>query len=384
MMTDRKCGPGRVFFWISLLIFAGFPLFAQRKVVETPVCSGFKYVRIQDSDKQLAIHVIQVDLQDSEIGILPVIAQDGLPGKETVLGMAKRYSKPGMRILGGVNADFWSVAAPLGLTVIDGKIARSPNLRSSLAFSKEKVPFIEVFRLQSHLSSENGEVFPIASINRFRNDSNIVLFTDINGDTTRVKRAGRSLLLNPNGFTGDEEQVRGAVEAVCAAAMDNPIPDGRWILSFGRDYLQRIDFIHPGIVLNLYFSLFPGDSDVYHAVSGGPRILRNGEVSVEWKKEGIREGFDSERHPRTAAGYTEDRRYLILVVVDGRMPGYSRGTSLYELADIMRDFGCMDALNLDGGGSSTMVVLDRVVNRPSDRTGARPVSSGLLIVQADR
>jgi hypothetical protein len=115
-------------------------------------------------------------------------------------------------------------------------------------------------------------------------------------------------------------------------------------------------------------------------IGGGPRILRAGQVSVEREKEGQREGFDSESHPRTAVGFTQDRRYLVLAVVDGRQPGHSRGVSLYELAEILLEFGCTEALNLDGGGSSTMVIRNRVVNSPSDPFGARPVASALLII----
>ncbi|MBU4204373.1 MAG: phosphodiester glycosidase family protein [Acidobacteria bacterium] len=377
-------GPNLVLLRIGLSLFTVYSLSAQRQVTETSVTPGFKYIRIQDADEQLGIHVIRVDLRDSEIGILSVIAQDGLPGRETVPDMSKRYTEQGIRVLGGINADFWSVAAPLGLTVIDGQIARSPNGRSSIGFSREKNPFIDVFVLQSGLSGRNGDMFSITSINRFRNDSNIVLYTDLNGDTTRVKQEGRALRMNPAGTAGDGKRVEAVIEEVCAAAADNPIPDGRWIVSFGRDYLPRIDFFHPGKVVNLYFSLGPANMGLHHAVSGGPRILRNGEISVEWEREGIRKGFDTELHPRTAAGYTADKRFLVMAVIDGRRPGYSRGVDLYELAELMRGFGCADALNLDGGGSSTMVVLDRVVNRPSDRTGIRPVSSGLFVIRTER
>ncbi|MCJ7679290.1 MAG: hypothetical protein MUP70_01055, partial [Candidatus Aminicenantes bacterium] len=295
----RMCRPSRVFVWIGLFFFTIYPLSAQRHVTETSVTPGFTYIRIQDTDEQLGIHVIRVDLRDSGIGILSVIAQDGLPGRETVLGMSKRFTKQGRMMLGGINADFWSVAAPLGLTVIDGQIARSPNGRSSIGFSREKNPLIDVFVLKSGLSGRNGDMFPITSINRFRNDSNIVLYTDMNGDTTRVKLAGRSLRMNPAGTAGDGNRVEAVIEEVCSAASDNPIPEGRWIVSFGRDYLPKIDFFHPGKVVNLYFSLGSANKAIHHAVSGGPRILRNGEISVEWEKEGIRKGFDTELHPRT-------------------------------------------------------------------------------------
>lgn len=78
-------------------------------------------------------------------------------------------------------------------------------------------------------------------------------------------------------------------------------------------------------------------------------------------------------HPRTALGLDEAGRWLTLVVVDGRQPGFSEGLSEFELASLMSDLGCRDALNLDGGGSSIMTTNGVIVNRPSDSTGPRPV-----------
>jgi hypothetical protein len=83
-------------------------------------------------------------------------------------------------------------------------------------------------------------------------------------------------------------------------------------------------------------------------------------------------------HPRTAAGLNETGRTLTLVVVDGRQPGYSEGMSTRELAELMAELGCTDALNLDGGGSTIMLWRNtndsmRIVNRPSDITGPRPI-----------
>lgn len=90
-------------------------------------------------------------------------------------------------------------------------------------------------------------------------------------------------------------------------------------------------------------------------------------------------------NPRTAAGFSSNRRRLLLVVIDGRQAGYSVGTTIRETAAIMRDLGARDAVNLDGGGSSALVVRDastgtiRVMNKPSDAVGERPVGDALAI-----
>jgi exopolysaccharide biosynthesis protein len=86
----------------------------------------------------------------------------------------------------------------------------------------------------------------------------------------------------------------------------------------------------------------------------------------------------TQRHPRTAIGWRADGT-LVLVVVDGRQPRISVGMTINELAHLMLDLGCVEAINLDGGGSSTMVIRNKIVNNPSDSTGERPVSDALLI-----
>ncbi len=117
-------------------------------------------------------------------------------------------------------------------------------------------------------------------------------------------------------------------------------------------------------------------SDVSEAMGGGPILVRDGETTVSWteevtvgswKEESMGLSFSTTAHPRTAIGVTKDTT-VILVVVDGRQPKVSIGMSLNDLAQLMIQLGCMDAINLDGGGSSTMVVQDKVVNHVSDDT----------------
>jgi Phosphodiester glycosidase len=122
-------------------------------------------------------------------------------------------------------------------------------------------------------------------------------------------------------------------------------------------------------------------------VGGGPRLLVHGRVRVRSSAEGFAPlsapwfhgSFVAARHPRTLAGVRADGR-LLLVTVDGRRTGWSAGVTLPEAARLMRSLGAREALNLDGGGSSSMVVRGRVVNRPSDPTGERAVSDALVVL----
>jgi len=92
----------------------------------------------------------------------------------------------------------------------------------------------------------------------------------------------------------------------------------------------------------------------------------------------MQESFITARHPRTMIG-TDRRGAIWLITVDGRNPSVSLGMSLAELQALAARLDLRDALNLDGGGSTTMVVSGEVVNHPSDPTGPRKVSDGLLV-----
>lgn len=113
------------------------------------------------------------------------------------------------------------------------------------------------------------------------------------------------------------------------------------------------------------------DIPLLHAVGGGPTLLRDGRMSLAWWPRSI-----GGRAPRTAAGLTWDGKVL-LVTIDGRAKG-SVGATIREEARYMAALGAREAMNLDGGGSSTMVVGGKVMNRPSDGF-ERSVSNGLLV-----
>jgi hypothetical protein len=113
-------------------------------------------------------------------------------------------------------------------------------------------------------------------------------------------------------------------------------------------------------------------------VSGFPALLEEGRWVGDLEQR-ERPAFASARHPRTALGWDPERRKVWIAVVDGRREGSAEGMTLPELAELFRALGATEALNLDGGGSSVMVVRGRRVNRPSDPAGERPVVNALLV-----
>ena len=117
--------------------------------------------------------------------------------------------------------------------------------------------------------------------------------------------------------------------------------------------------------------------DVNDAVHAGPVLIHNGEIKITVNEEVFFGSSIPEIHPRTAAGYRKDGN-LVLLVVDGRQVN-SRGVDLMELAIIMRDLDCVEAINLDGGGSSAMVVDGKLMNRPAGTSSQREVMSAISV-----
>ena len=116
------------------------------------------------------------------------------------------------------------------------------------------------------------------------------------------------------------------------------------------------------------------------AVGGGPVLIHDGKIRITSREEQLFPDatLDGEHLPRTAMGYTRDGR-LIVLVIQGRTPGVAAGGSLQEEAQLLLDLGCYEALNLDGGGSSCMLVNGKETIRPSDGEGQRPLPAVFLI-----
>ena len=110
----------------------------------------------------------------------------------------------------------------------------------------------------------------------------------------------------------------------------------------------------------------------------GSAMLSGGEITARDARV-----YATQRHPRTAAGTADNGRTLVLIAIDGRQPGWSVGMTLPELAELLQAEGCTDALNLDGGGSTAIVMLDGAgaltTNRVSDKR-FRPVANNLAVI----
>ncbi len=115
------------------------------------------------------------------------------------------------------------------------------------------------------------------------------------------------------------------------------------------------------------------------AVGGGPVLIQERKIMISNNEELKFAGKAmDDKHPRTAMGYTQDKK-LIILVIQGRFPNIAEGASLTQTAQILKDLGCWEAMNLDGGGSSCMLVNGKETIKPSDAGGQRPVPAVFLL-----
>ena len=336
------------------------------------------------------IHVIEVDLQRAlreDIRLQTAKADQRQGGFQRTSSMAETA-------IAGVNGDyFYQRGRPLGLQIRQGELLQEPHrFSSALTLSAAGEPLVAVFKLRAGLITPRGEVVPISGLNREPAANGLTLYNRFGKawqDSVRAELGFQLQQTAPGSPINDTLALR--VTQVRRKGWPLRLESGQWLLAAGADHAIG-EIMAPGDTIQLFCNLPPADERLGEAIGGGPRIIRDGAVSIEYVAEHLDQTFATARHPRTAVAYSRSGRTLFLVTVDGRQPGYSVGMSLEELADFLRhrlaEFtssrsNAHQALNLDGGGATTVVVNGEVANRPSDPTGERPVANALLVVRAE-
>jgi hypothetical protein len=343
--------------------------------------------------------VLEVDLTRRDISLRGVKGNDAFASREKLSSMASRYKGPG-KVVAAINTDFFYV--PTGESennvIIEGVMTKgvvlsdSPHDRfdarhSQLGIDWKNRAFIERFALDSRLIHQ-GRGTKLDGINyRPPYPNAITLFTSFAGDSTPRDTTSRNSALVPL------KMVRQTPTEMMFTVAGNAKEGGRLATTAGavligdgerRDEVRSIG--RRGGTVRIATGVWPHRGNLRTVVGGWPMIVNDGKSVAEYADivEGTFTRFSVGRNPRSAAGISKDGSTLYLVVVDGRRPT-DAGMSLAELAKTMLQLGAYDAMNFDGGGSTTMVVEGKVVNRPSDQAGERAIGSGLLIVfEGDR
>jgi hypothetical protein len=287
-------------------------------------------------------------------------------------------------VIGGVNADFFSLAngTPVGALIINDTVVTGPYTQPVLAFDSAGNASALVLHASVTVAS-SAQSLDFSNWNRAATgaptffDSNWGRATDTASQSIEVVLDGSPL----------------RVIAIDTAKAGVPIPPRGAVLMVGRtaDSLARAAVMRFRVGDSVRITRRLAPVHPREAVGGRPMLVRDSAVVPEVETEG--QASFIARNPRTAAGIARNGRRLILAVIDGRQKGYSDGMTLRETADLMRALGARDAINLDGGGSSTLVYRTpagmRIANHPSDSLPngvhvERPVGDALAIVRTCR
>lgn len=258
----------------------------------------------------------------------------------------------------GVNGDFFDInntKAPLGNVISNGEMVKGPQGSHTLTASIDNngLGHISTILLDGKVKLPSGEI-TLDALNQYGiSKDGIGLYTSVWGTAERSQ----------DGSPVNEVMVvDGKVTAVTEGAGSGAIPEDAIILVGREKGAEALSALSVGDEVSVEYAP-KTDIDVSFAVGGNIKLIENGEV--------ISNLDDTTSAPRTAVGFSEDRKTMILAAIDGRQTD-SRGMTFKELAQLMKEYGAHYALNLDGGGSTTMVARKpgtndvNAVNQPSD------------------
>ena len=346
------------------------------------------------------LYVAEMSRHEPTLHFEVALANAQVLGKETVRSMANRRTQRGdRRVLVAVNGGFGVLGDMRGyggvlenLHIQDGELITQPTDTEACFGVTESGEFLSS-SVQMNASLQIGtHTLQLGCINQRRLDGcQVTLYTPRLGESTRTnRRRGREVILSglPLPLTPSYEHPY-RVETVSRDGNSLIPRDGAvlWINARLKD--ESISHFNTGADGTLTISLSPPEwNHVRHAIGGRLRLLKNGKINetlVEMHNAEKRHTpgkrtpvLNLSHEPRTALGYNADT--LFLVVADGRQPKYSTGLTLYELASILIELGATEAINLDGGSSSTFVVKDTVINKPSGQQ-ERDVLNAVFITE---
>ena len=359
---------------------------------------GFWYMSIQlkNATKPLVIHTLRYTTTTTGYSIETWVGNDSITGKERPSAMADRYEKAGRQVRMAINGGFYGTdvtGTPISMQATKGLLTFLPvDNYPIIGFDNQNLPYMDSVRLNSKMKIEkNNSEWDIISINGGRWTDFLVLYNEYKGKRTNTNPWGIEVLCEPVAAKWNELDnhinVRCKVEQV-ATQGNMEIPKGKIVLSghgTAHTYmstLQADDYVSVTVDYALKTKPEITSATIRNVVSGWNIILNQNNIVPP---PGWEAAIEDNSHPRTCVGFTNDKKYVFFTVVEGRNPtqanpDISAGVSTTELAQVMQYFGAQNAINLDGGGSSCIMIDKETKNFLSD--GAqRAVADGLAIIK---
>ncbi len=412
--------------------------FPDSTVIEE-LADGVSLHRIRTPDDQVVNVVVLALSRGARLGTYKALdRQDGL---ETALDIKRRASSLlDDTVLVATNASFWSAAStsPIGPTVTEQEVMEIESYKawSSLLIFDDGTATIDRIRLRGRVTW-NGRTVNVDDVNRRGKEDGLIVYGALYGDSLPrgsrksdadvVAEALNNRVDSSTDETEDpidtaevirlwrEEKLRedrehplmkivcefpkprrrrgpfagpmvGQPMTLIVTAVDTgvvQIPERGYVISPG-DRSTEFEGVHPGDTIRLEYTISPTpEKPVRHVLTGTPRLVRSGIADPEYETEGSKaRRFVRNELARTAVGISRGGDTLFLVTIDSPCRAESRrGMTLSQLATLMQNLGAYDAMNFDGGGSTSMAVNDEMISRQGEGPSRRRVSNALLVMK---
>lgn len=395
----------KILFGASCLLIAGMSVFAKNTIsingstydIDTLVYKhnvgpGTKYAYYNVPDRPLTIHVMEVDLTNPYVDIETCLSGDSAVATERPTSMYARNDWPGHDMIGATNGDFYQYQNPIEIGIPrSGQFRRNecvtnPVGRASFVLTPDRVPYIDRVDFRGTLTKgETSTRIHAVNMQRLEWENTggdfMLLYTNSYGKYTHKTSGGVKAIIRPKEgdlFFSANKTIECVVESVFDNPGISPIPENAAVLygvGASETYLRTLqagDEI--GIFLKTDLRSQPGLlTDFKEQMGGSDDIVLQGGITDAGQS-----GAATGEHPRTGMGISKDKKTVYIVVVDGRQTA-SAGVSLQDFGEVFKTLGAWDAVNLDGGGSTCMVVNKEIRNHPSDGN-ERAVGNGVLVL----
>ncbi len=331
------------------------------------------------------LDVLQVDVTNPHITLETFKPSGGLT-KTTVQSASN--DKAGHRVIGAVNGGFFSFETgwPIHNQLANGRpVLGISTTKSAIGFTENKKVHIDRFNFTGKIFAKNGSSLIINESNTNRGAGKTVLYSSYKGAATGTDASGSEAvleILTSSPVTNDTV----LVVVKQKASGNNSIPADGYVLSGSSGtpaaFITNELSVNDTVKLYLAYNGLnaPSMKRLTQLITGNGHLIKDGvpyPALGDYDQSGS--GFNDVRHPRTFVGLSDDSTKVFLCTVDGRQSS-SLGMTFTEMANFLVGLGIKDAFNLDGGGSTTMVVRGSVVNSPSDPGGERSVANTLQVI----
>ena len=336
---------------------------------------GIEYAEVTKEISGLKVNMNLLRLDLTKVRLDVHHAMDAAIGTEKTSSIATRHGA-----FAAINAGFFRMDTSIwagenvGTLMIDTEILSEPTSNRITISIKNGLRRTEVafgkLRFVGYIQwKRDMEIDILRGVNRERKSDEVVAFTPVFGKTT---------LTNPDGL----EVIIRKDRVVGKGIGSSNIPIDGFVLSGSGETVKFLEKLQIGDVVKLNWDAINDQKPnlsgpAEDTVAGVPQLIRDGKIDITWEQEKTTKSFVETRHPRTAVAKLKDGKFL-MITVDGRTES-SGGIGLQDLAEYLLSLGATDAMNLDGGGSTTMFVDGKVVNKPSDKEGERKVSDAILV-----